>query len=216
MKDGAIIILAWPEGMVCAAGAWYDRIFAKKGKYRVGHSALVLIDYTHKKSLYFDFGRYHTPKGYGRVRDAQTDSDLSVIDPVIKKGKIINLESILFNIYNIKSTHGEGKMYASICTEINFQKAFSISKNIQKRGIIRYGPFTLNGTNCSRFVSHIARTSIPSFVTKLRLTLPFCITPSPKRNVSIVNNNYFVVDEFNCKQVHKSKIVSYFSSIESI
>ena len=119
MKDGAIIILAWPEGMVCAAGAWYDRLFANKGKYRVGHSALVLIDYTHKKSLYFDFGRYHTPKGFGRVRDVQTDSDLSVIDPVIKKGKIINLESILLHVYNIKSTHGEGKMYASICTEIN-------------------------------------------------------------------------------------------------
>ena len=50
MKDGAIIILAWPEGMVCGAGAWYDRIFAKKGKYRVGHSAAVMINYKEGKA----------------------------------------------------------------------------------------------------------------------------------------------------------------------
>ena len=39
-----IIILAWPEGMVTAAGAWYDKFFSNNGKYRVGHSALALVD----------------------------------------------------------------------------------------------------------------------------------------------------------------------------
>ena len=38
-----IIVLAWPEGMVIASGAWYDRFLSKKGKYRVGHSALILV-----------------------------------------------------------------------------------------------------------------------------------------------------------------------------
>ena len=39
MQNDFIIALAWPEGMVSAAGAWYDSLFARKGKYRVGHSA---------------------------------------------------------------------------------------------------------------------------------------------------------------------------------
>ena len=216
MKKGAIIILAWPEGMVRAAGSWYDKFLAKNGKYRVGHSAIVIIDYSIKKSYYFDFGRYHTPKGYGRVRDAQTDPDLSVIAPEIKNGKIINLECILLHLSNMKSTHGEGKMYASIRERVNVQKAFFAAKTLQQKGMIRYGPFIINGTNCSRFVAHVAKSSTSSIRTKVRLTFPFCITPSPKRNVSIINNNYFIVDDFNCKQVLKSKIVSYFSSIESI
>lgn len=214
MKKGAIIILAWPEGMVAPAGAWYDKLLVNNGKYRVGHSALAILDYSEKKSYYFDFGRYHTPKGYGRVRDAQTDPDVSIIAPEIKNGKIINLNSILLYLSNMKSTHGKGKMYASIQEEINIDKAYYAAKKTQKRGLIPYGPFIINGTNCSRFVAKIARSSTPSIITKLRLTLPFCITPSPKRNVSIINNNYFIVDEFNCKQVFKSKLVSYFSSIE--
>ena len=64
-----IIILAWPEGMCVAAGAWYDPFFATDGKYRVGHSAIILINSESKKLHYFDFGRYHTPQGFGRVRD---------------------------------------------------------------------------------------------------------------------------------------------------
>ena len=43
MQNDFIIALAWPEGMVTRAGAWYDFLFAKNGKYRVGHSALVLV-----------------------------------------------------------------------------------------------------------------------------------------------------------------------------
>ena len=39
-----IIILAWPEGEVIAAGAWYDTLFATDGKDRVGHSALILVN----------------------------------------------------------------------------------------------------------------------------------------------------------------------------
>ena len=44
MQSDFIITLAWPEGMVAAPGSWYDKILANKGKYRVGHSAIVLVD----------------------------------------------------------------------------------------------------------------------------------------------------------------------------
>ena len=35
MQNDFIITLAWPEGLVAAAGAWYDSLLAKNGKYRV-------------------------------------------------------------------------------------------------------------------------------------------------------------------------------------
>ena len=78
MNKDLLIILAWPEGMTTAAGAWYDKYFAKNGKYRVGHSALVLVNSTTRKLHYFDFGRYHTPLGFGRIRDSETDPDISI------------------------------------------------------------------------------------------------------------------------------------------
>ena len=51
MQKDFIITLAWPEGMVSAPGSWYDNIVSKNGKYRVGHSAMVLISSETKKSI---------------------------------------------------------------------------------------------------------------------------------------------------------------------
>ena len=214
MQKDFIITLAWPEGMVSAPGSWYDNIVSKNGKYRVGHSAMVLINSETKKSHYFDFGRYHTRKGYGRVRDVETDADLAVIDAEIHNGVVVNIKDILIQLSLIKATHGEGKMYASILMGINFNNAFNIAKNMQKKGILPYGPFVINGTNCSRFVAFIIRSSKPSFIKKIRLRIPFCISPSPKRNVSISNHDYYVVENKQCIEVTKSKLKAYFSSIE--
>ena len=90
-----IITLAWPEGMVISAGAWYDFLASKNGKYRVGHSALLIVNSKTNKTTYFDFGRYHTKQGFGRVRDISTDPELITIDADIKNGEIHNLKSIL-------------------------------------------------------------------------------------------------------------------------
>tara|TARA_X000001036_G_scaffold382923_1_gene375920 strand:+ start:250 stop:900 length:651 start_codon:yes stop_codon:yes gene_type:complete len=214
MKNDFIITLAWPEGMVKAAGAWYDKILSKKGKYRAGHSAIVLINSEKQKSHYFDFGRYHTPKGYGRVRDMETDPDLAVIDPIIEEGKIINMQDILIQLSEIKAIKAEGKMYASLISKVSFEKGFAKAKKIQKKEMLAYGPFVINGTNCSRFVSKIIKSSEPSWLKVLRLKYPFCISPSPKRNVCISNHHYYVVENKNCIKVKKNKLKAYFSSIE--
>ena len=214
MKNDFIITLAWPEGMVIAPGSWYDKIASTKGKYRVGHSALILINSETKKAYYFDFGRYHTPQGYGRVRDIETDPDVAVIDPEIQNGEVANIEAILFQLSAMKATHGEGKMYASLIMQINFDNAFSAAKKIQQQGMLPYGPFTRKGSNCSRFVASVIKSAGTSFIKKLRFTYPFCISPSPKRNVCISNNHYYVVEDNNCVEVKKSKLQAYFSSIE--
>jgi hypothetical protein len=214
MKNDFIITLAWPEAMVTAPGSWYDKFFSTNGKYRVGHSALVLINSETKKSCYFDFGRYHTPKGYGRVRSVETDGDVAIIDSKIKNGEIQNIEEILLQLSQMQATHTEGKMYASIIKSINFNNAFSAAIKIQEKGMLPYGPFIRKGTNCSRFVAYVIISSGLSYIKKLRFRYPFCISPSPKRNVSISNHHYYVVENNKSIIVKKSKLRAYFSSIE--
>ncbi len=214
MQKDHIIMLAWPEGYVRAAGAWYDKVFSINGKYRVGHSAAVLINSKEGKAYYFDFGRYHTPQGYGRVRDEETDPDLVLPGVIIKSDKIVNLNDILVFLSKLKSTHGEGRLYASVLSEVAFSDAYNYAKKLQNKGMVKYGPFVYGGTNCSRFTASLAISSLPPFFKKIRLRFPFCISPSPKRNVSILNNTYYVIDKEKVKIISKSKLKAYFSSIE--
>ena len=39
-------------------------------------------------------------------------------------------------------------MYVSLVENVSFQLAYNYAKKIQAKGIVEYGPFTLNGTNC--------------------------------------------------------------------
>lgn len=214
MKEDFIITLAWPEGMTTAAGAWYDAILSKNGKYRVGHAALLLVNSATSKIHYFDFGRYHTPIGYGRVRDAETDPDVRVIDAKINDDTIQNIKEILLYVSKMKSTYSKGRLYASVVERVSFTQAYKKAKEIQKKGMLHYGPFVIDGTNCSRFVAKVIINSGVSAIKKLRLKYPFCISPSPKRNVSICNNNYYVVEGESCIEVKKSILEAYFTSIE--
>lgn len=217
MQNDFIIVLAWPEGMVAAAGAWYDKVLSTNGQYRVGHSALILVNTATNQLNYFDFGRYHSPFGFGRVRDLETDPDISLKSkPIILGNSIDNIKEILLEISNLKATHGHGTLYASILKNIDFNKAYEKAKEMQNMGLISYGPVVLTGTNCSRFVASIMRASKPHWLTKLRLRLPFCLSPSPKRNISIANSSYHVVNMKNYRQINKSYIKAYFSSIERI
>ncbi len=83
MKEkGFAIALAWPEMYCKQTGAWYDDLsywlgISKNRFYKVGHAAVVLVDPS-GKCHYYDFGRYHAPYGYGRVRSAEADHDLRV------------------------------------------------------------------------------------------------------------------------------------------
>ena len=217
MQKDFIIVLAWPEGMVEGAGAWYDKVLSTNGQYRVGHSALVLVNSRTNQLHYIDFGRYHSPFGFGRVRDLETDPDISLKSKSIILGNSIdNIKEILFEISNLKATHGHGTLYASTLKNIDFNKAYEKAKEIQNMGLISYGPVVLTGTNCSRFVTTIMLASKPHWLTKLRLKLPFCLSPSPKRNISIANSSYHVVNMKNYRQINKSYIKAYFSSIERI
>ncbi|QTY27967.1 DUF6695 family protein [Flavobacterium sp. CS20] len=119
MQNSLAIALAWPETRCKQTGAWYDRpaeflSISKNNYYKVGHSAIVLINPKNKKCLYFDFGRYHTPLGYGRVRDEQTDFDLKIETLAEMSDNLIlsNYQNIIDEIQQNPSSHGDGQLYA--------------------------------------------------------------------------------------------------------
>ena len=43
---------------------------------------------------------------------------------------------------------------------------------------------------------------------------PYCIIPTPKRNVSICNKNYYVVDKESCKKIKRNLFNGYLKGIE--
>lgn len=200
-NSGAMIVLAWPETTVYKTGAWYDGFmsllgFCKNGYYKVGHAALVLASAETHTFHYFDFGRYHTPIGTGRVRNEDTDPELKI--PFQAKfdlnGEVVNLAELLSYLKKLKSTHGNGKLVSSVIYPFNFTKAFTKAKALQQKGAIPYGPFVLWGTNCSRFVATIAKAGHFSLIKKWQLKIPYVISHSPISNVKICSShkNYFV------------------------
>ncbi len=190
MHDGFAIALAWPETWCKQAGAWYDYPMYllginRKGHYRVGHAAVVLVDDKTGNCLYFDFGRYHAPYRHGRVRSAETDHDLRIrTRATIDKGRkvIVNIKDILKELFQNPSTHGSGTIYAS-STRVNLKNSLTLIDTLKAREFIPYGPFLPGGTNCSRFVSSVIRSGQPVFYQRMMLRFPLTMSPSPRWNL---------------------------------
>jgi len=212
---GAILVLAWPETRVFNAGAWYDGLMqllciSNKGYYTVGHSALALLDYSSDEVLYFVFGRYHTPLSTGRVRDKQTDPDVTVTTKAVwgDSCHLQNLDEVLIELSKKRATHGSGKLVASLYEGVDFQKAYKRAKQLQSQEAIPYGPFTLGGTNCSRFVAEILREGMGARVKKILMHIPYVVSPSPLSNVKMANSfkRYFIIQD--AALIQKKSLIS--------
>ncbi|MCG8581458.1 MAG: hypothetical protein MI866_16155 [Bacteroidales bacterium] len=187
---GFAIALAWPETYCKQPGSWYDSLTLLTGAnhnnyYKVGHAALVLISTNDAQIHYFDFGRYHTPYQYGRVRSAETDHDLQVKTmPVISsdKTRIENYQEILVELQKNPACHGEGELHAAYCS-INFEKAYNKALHMQEFSPMPYGPFQQKGSNCSRFVNTVIRAGKPNFKHRFNLNYKVPLTPTPINNV---------------------------------
>ncbi|WP_303918701.1 DUF6695 family protein [Draconibacterium sediminis] len=192
---GFAIAIAWPETYCKQPGSWYDPItltlgINKNNFYRVGHAALVLIDNKRLKARYFDFGRYHSPYKYGRVRSAETDHDLEINTvPVISDDNkyIENFRKILTELQQNPACHGEGELHASYCP-VNFEAAFATAKKMVEKSPIPYGPFRFKGSNCSRFVNTAIRAGKPDFRHWFGLYFKVPLTPTPISNVNALEN----------------------------
>ena len=198
--SGFAIALAWPETLCKQAGSWYDFLLYyaginKRGYYKVGHAAVVLVDDETQSIRYFDFGRYHAPPGHGRVRSAETDHDLSIeIKAIISESstEITNLNEILSELHTNPSTHGSGAIYG-VATRINFNEALSFAKKLQEMEFISYGPFVPNGTNCSRFVSSVIQAGKPAQMQRTKLQFPLTISPTPLWNLRAIGGKMYSI-----------------------
>lgn len=210
-------MLAWPDTPAIQVGSWYEPLmklsgFNKNGYYKAGHSAIVLVDPISGELHYFDFGRYHSPVGHGRVRDKFTDPDLSVkeVAEFKQNGEIANIDKLLLALSKYKSFHGKGNMFASINYNINFGRAFTFAKNQQRKDEIIYGPFAYKGTNCSRFTSRVFRAGNSGFYKKIQTIIPLSLTQTPLGNVLIASNeNSFYKIEHSFIHKYRANIFTF-------
>jgi len=197
-NTGIILTLAYPETIVTVADEWYSDYLryigiGKKNYVRAGHAALVLIHKTSGILEYHDFGRYITPEPDGRVRGRITDNELEIaLRAKIVNDKITNIDSILkFFATHPKLTHGEGKLIASVCGVVNYQKARAHINKMQKKHFIRYAAFLKEASNCARFVTNTLIASINDESLKRKLIKSNWFTPSTVGNVLIANTGEY-------------------------
>ena len=209
-NTGIILTLAYPETIVRVSNEWFSPYLrflgvGKKNYLRAGHAALVLINKETGILEYHDYGRYITPKPYGRVRGKDTDNELEFpLTAKIKDGHIENLNEILqFLATHPKLTHGDGRLVASVCNAIDYEKARAYITRMQDRHFIRYAAFIKHGTNCSRFVTNTLIASVTDITIKKKLETSNWFTPSTVGNVLLANTEAQVFEVSDTGTVSK-------------
>lgn len=221
---GKIISLAFPDTFVRFSDesflTFLSYLGIGKSKYvKAGHAAFVLIENATGKAEYYDFGRYITPLGYGRVRSAETDAELEIPfrAEISAFGTIENLEQFLLWLEaNPERTHGDGRLVASVCDYIDYEKARNYVLSVQDQGSIPYRAFGKIGSNCSRIVTDtiLAGTNHPRIRRALCRNKKF--TPSTVGNVekSAMGNPLFEVKDGKVRlykgSALKENLVNYF------
>ncbi|TPN83031.1 DUF6695 family protein [Aquimarina algicola] len=221
---GKIISLAFPDTFVRHSDESVLKLLpllglGKKGFVKAGHAALVLIENKTGIAEYYDFGRYITPFGYGRVRSALTDVELSIpfkahID---SSDHLINVEEFLLWLEaNPHKTHGDGRLIASVCDHIFYDKAKEYILSMQSKGSMPYKAFGKNGSNCSRIVTDTILASTNHTKIRTALLRNKLFTPSTVGNVekSAIKNAIYEVKDGVVKKytssAFKENMTNYF------
>ena len=205
-NTGIIVTLAYPETIVKTSEEWYSPYLrfigiGTKNYVRAGHAALVLIKKETGELNYYDFGRYITETPYGRVRSKMRDRELDFpLKAIINHNTITNIEELLlFLANNPQLTHGEGKMIASVCDEINYEVAHEYIHYYKRHGFVTYGAFQKKGSNCARFVTDVLMASTTNSYLKKKLKKSTWFTPSTIGNVTISGKNGQIYEVENDK-----------------
>ncbi|MFT4847680.1 MAG: hypothetical protein ACI83B_000201 [Sediminicola sp.] len=224
IPTGKIIVLAHPDTFVKVTDEWICRFLPLVGlgtreHIKAGHAALVLIENKTGDSFYYDFGRYVTPAGYGRVRGANTDAELEL--PITAKftnsNSLKNLDEFLLWLdSNPQKTHGDGRLLASVCDIVDFKLAQKHIISLQKRGSVSYGAFSKTECNCSRFVTDTILAATKEKGLRKALKFNKLFTPSTVGNVEKAATTAVVfqvlegvITEFN-NSAFKENLKNYF------
>lgn len=202
---GKIIAIAYPDTFVKMSTEFVCKVLpflgiGTKEYIKAGHAALIIIDNKTGAARYYDFGRYVTPPGKGRVRGPNTDNELHIPfkAKLDKEGNLANTgQFLLWLDAHPHKTHGSGRIIASVCDTINYNDSITYINQLQTKGSIPYGAFDKQGSNCARFVTDaiLAGNHHSSISKALRWNKLF--TPSTVGNVekaSLDNDVYEVIN----------------------
>ncbi len=212
---GKIISLAFPDTFVRVSDENVSSLLpilglGKKGVVKAGHAAFVLIENSSGLAEYYDFGRYITPQGKGRVRSAVTDVELEIPFKArfTLSGELDNIHEFLIWLEgHPEKTHGSGRLVASVCDYIYYDRAKAFVLSEQEKGSIPYFTFAKGGSNCSRIVTDtiLAGTDHPKI--RMPLLRNKLFTPSPLGNVDKASRGNLIY------QVEKGEVKEYPESI---
>ncbi len=221
---GKIISLAFPDTFVKHSDEYSTKVLlalglGKHNYIKAGHAAFVIVDNKTGNAEYYDFGRYITPQGYGRVRSAVTDVELEIPFKAVFKtnGSLDNIEEFLLWLEaNPNKTHGSGRLVASVCDYIDHNKAKNFVLSVQAKGSIPYKAFGKDGSNCSRIVTDTILAGTDYAKIRKPLLRNKLFTPSPLGNVekAAVSNPIYQVENGNLNMypgsVFKENLTNYF------
>jgi len=220
--NGKIIVLAFPDTFVKMSDELMCKILPLVGlgtrtHIKAGHAALVLVENATGNAFYYDFGRYITPEGSGRVRGANTDAELEIpFKAAITNDVFENLDKFLLWLdANPEKTHGSGRLVASVNEHVYFEKAHEYILTLQAQGSIPYRAFGTLGSNCARFVTEtiLSSTEEKHIIKALKHNKKF--TPSTVGNVekSASNKVYQVyngvISDYNSTALREN-LTNYF------
>lgn len=185
------IPIAWPDQTARGDELWMAALkklgVVKNLNFKVGHAAIVLIERKTGHLRYFDFGRYITPRGFGRARSSQFDPrlELTTVAEFSDSGELMNFEEILLELEAKESaTHGGGRLLCSISKDISFQKGVAFAESLVDKGPILYGALAPNNNSCSRYVAQILVNSLDKKDPRInKILYPECLKASPTSNV---------------------------------
>lgn len=184
------IVIAWPQ---CTARADETlAIFLRKTglvknlNMRVGHAAICLINPQTKEVLYYDFGRYVTPRGYGRARSKYSDPQLALDTKAVfdDDRNLTNVEEIAQELDSkSKYTHGAGPLVFSVSKTINFAKAKAYADEMVMKGYFPYNGLDKSASNCARYVTETMKAANEDGTVGSKLKYPLTYRPTPLYNV---------------------------------
>jgi hypothetical protein len=183
-----------------------------------------LIKKNDSKINYYDFGRYITTYGNGRVRSEETDPEVYIpLKAKFKNDILINLKEIFLWVEDHpEKTHGNGRLIASVNNEINYENALTFIQSLVEEKELAYGAFVKKGTNCARFVTDTIINSCTKNKIKLKLKSSYLLTPSPIGNVlkgkttkKVYKVEKQVIEEYKNRSILKEYQITFFRKFES-
>ncbi|WDF68577.1 hypothetical protein PQ465_20065 [Sphingobacterium oryzagri] len=187
--DDLAIILTWPDATIRGDERWmmfFKKIgIVKNLNFKVGHTGIVIIKRNTGEMLFYDFGRYIAPRGYGRARSRFSDPRLAIDLKATFEGQdIANLSDIILQFEELKGAmYGEGILYFSIANGLNFELAKAYGDDCVHQGTFPYGAVAKNNNNCSRFITRMLMKSSRTYRWNHSINFPETIKASPISNV---------------------------------